>query len=242
MNPEENRPEEKQNPILIAFAIVVAGALIGGGIYLSSKNPVSVKDGSSKNLIANIEGINMAPITEADHILGNPNADVIIVEYSDTECPFCKVFHQTMKRIVNDYAKEGKVAWIYRHFPIKQLHSKAIKESEATECVAELGGNEKFWQYLDAIFTETNSNDTLDPSALPRIAKSIGIDEKKFNDCLSSGKYTAKILASVEDAIRSGAKGTPNSILVTRDGQKVTIQGAQPYDVLKTIIDTALAQ
>jgi protein-disulfide isomerase len=239
MNPEEIQPQEKVSPLLISFSIIVAGALIGGGIYLSSKNP-PVKASSSQ--LTGVEEISMIPISDSDHILGSPNASVIIVEYSDTECPFCKVFHQTMKRIVNEYGKDGKVAWIYRHFPIQSLHSKAPKEAEATECAAELGGNAKFWEYLDAIFTQTGSNDSLDPSALPKIAKSIGLDEKKFSECLSSGKYSAKIITSIQDAVLSGAKGTPNSILVKRDGQKAVIQGAQSYEVVKAVIDTALAK
>jgi protein-disulfide isomerase len=163
MPPAENETKvtEKINPLLIPFSIIVAGALVGAGIYLSSKNPPV----QSLGQIPDIEEINMLPVTDKDHILGNPNAPVVIVEYSDTECPFCKVFHLTMKRIMTEYGTDGKVAWVYRHFPIAELHSKAQKEAEATECVAELGGNEKFWQYLDAIFAQTNSNDTLDPSA-----------------------------------------------------------------------------
>ncbi len=240
MPPTENQvpTQEKIHPLLIPFSIIVAGALIGAGIFLSSKSQTSVRSTQIPNVPATI---NMLPVTAEDHILGNPNAPVMIVEYSDTECPFCKVFHLTMKRVMAEYGTEGKVAWVYRHFPIAELHSRAQKEAEATECVAELGGNEKFWKYLDTIFVQTNSNDSLDPAALPAIAKSIGIDEKKFNECLSSGKYATKILASIQDAQRAGSEGTPNTILITRDGQKATIQGAQPYETLKAVIDVAIA-
>src|SRR6185436_7093141 len=87
--------------------------------------------------------VEMEPVTEKDHILGNPNAEVIMVEYSDLECPFCKEFHSTLRRVMNEYGKDGKVAWVYRHFPIDSLHPKARKEAEATECAAELGGESK---------------------------------------------------------------------------------------------------
>lgn len=247
MNPEtptenqnqeiETKKVEKQNPLIIPFSIIVAGALIGAGIYFSSKNPSSNKQLTKS---ASVESITIEPITEQDHILGNPNASVFIVEFSDTECPFCKAFHTTMKRIMDEYGKDGKVAWVYRQFPIEALHPKAGKEAEATECVAELGGNTKFWQYLDKIFETTQSNDSLDPAQLPKLAVSVGIDEKKFNDCLSSGKYRAKVLNYIQDAVRSGAKGTPSSVLVTKNGDKALIEGAQPYEVLKSVIDASL--
>jgi protein-disulfide isomerase len=92
------------------------------------------------------------PVSATDHILGDPNAEIVIVEYSDLGCPFCKIFHATMHEIVDEY--EGKVAWVYRHYPIKELHPIAPEAAEASECVAELGGNAKFWEYIDEIFSE----------------------------------------------------------------------------------------
>lgn len=235
----QNVPQEKKEPVwLVPASIIVCGALIGAGIYLSSKNPPR----ELKNTLPSAASIIMNPVTSEDHIFGNPNAEVFIVEYSDLECPFCKVFHPTMKRIMSEYGGSGKVAWVYRHFPIANLHSRAQKESEATECVAELGGNDKFWKYVDSIFNTTGSNNTLDPAELPKLAASLGIDEKKFNDCLSSGKYSAKVLSSVQDAIKAGARGTPQSILIAPNGEKVSIEGAQPYEVVKALVEAALKQ
>lgn len=96
--------------------------------------------------------IDFKPVGENEHILGNQNARIKIVEYSDTECPFCKTFHSTMHRIVDQ--NSGEVAWVYRHFPIPQLHPNAEREAQATECVAEIAGNEVFWGYLDKIFAQ----------------------------------------------------------------------------------------
>ena len=91
------------------------------------------------------------PISGDDHIFGNKNADVIIVEYSDFECPFCQQFHPTLKQIVADY--DGQVAWAYRHLPLESLgHVNAKPAAEASECVAELGGNDAFWQYTNLLF------------------------------------------------------------------------------------------
>ena len=117
--------------------------------------------------------IKMKPVSDGDHILGDKNASVKIVEFSDTECPFCKRFHTTMQQVVKD--NNGQVAWVYRHFPLDQLHSKARKEAEATECAAEMGGSEKFWAYLNRIMEVTPSNNGLDPAELPAIAAYVGL-------------------------------------------------------------------
>ncbi len=224
----------------VPIAIVIAGGLIAGAFYFSnSKAPekVAVKD----QVATQKEVINMKPITADDHILGNPQADVIIVEYSDTECPFCKSFHNTLRRLMSEYGKDGRVAWVYRHFPIDQLHSKSRKEAEATECANELGGSGKFWEYINALYDTTNSNNSLDPAQLPVIAKSVGLDVTAFNNCLSGGKYAAKIETDIQDAKNAGAQGTPYSVIVSKDGTETPITGgAVPYDNLKPVIDALL--
>jgi protein-disulfide isomerase len=110
--------------------------------------------------------IDIPPVTEKDFITGNPNAEIKIVEYSDTECPFSKRFHQTMIDIMKEQGPNGKVAWVYRYFPLDGLHQKARYEAEAVACAAEQGGNAKFWEYLDLLFKVTPSNDGLDASLL----------------------------------------------------------------------------
>lgn len=233
MEPQINQPMER-NSLHIIIAILVAGFMIAAGIYLS-RNPVA------RTVPApTVEDIMIAPVSERDHILGNPNAPVVIVEYSDTECPFCKTFHGTMKRIVNEYGKDGQVAWVYRHFPIDQLHANARKEAEASECAAELGGNTKFWEFIDAVFARTSSNG-LPAGELSKIADDIGLNVGRFESCLSSGRHSARVQADLEDAIRAQAGGTPYSVVITSSGEKVAIKGAQPYEILKAVIDAALA-
>lgn len=227
----------------IPIAIIIAGSIMAGALYysnLKAKERVAMIDTVQK--VAEGSASKMRPVSSEDHILGNPNADVVIVEYSDTECPFCKNFHTTMRRVMTEYGKDGKVAWVYRHFPIDSLHPKARKEAEATECANELGGSAKFWEYTNLLYDTTTSNNTLDPAELPKIAKTVGLDVKAFNNCLSSGKYKAKVEADYQDAVAAGGQGTPNSILVTRDGTKTTIEGAQPYENIKNILDAVLAE
>ena len=169
-----------------------------------------------------------------DHIRGDKNAAVTIIEYSDTECPFCKRFHPTVQEMVDSY--KGKVRWVYRHFPLAQLHSKAPKEAEATECAYEQGGDDVFWKYVDRVYAITPSNDGLDPAELPKIATSLGLNKQKFETCLSSGKYTAKVQEDENDGVNAGARGTPYSVVIAGD-QKIPVSGAVPASELRQILD-----
>lgn len=225
----------------VPIAIIIAGAIMGGALYYSN-----LKAKEHRAVIETVQKVQegssgkMRPVTSEDHILGNPNAEIIIVEYSDTECPFCKQFHTTLRRVMDEYGKDGKVAWVYRHFPIDSLHSRARKEAEATECANELGGQAKFWEYINMLYDTTTSNNTLDPAELPKIAKKVGLDTAKFNSCLSSGKYADKVEKDYQDAIEVGGQGTPTSILITKDGTKTLLEGAQPYSYIKNILDAVL--
>ncbi len=239
MNDEANI----KNNFSIPVAIVVAGVLIAGAVYLSGGR--SAPQGDTNQAVQPPQGATasldkMRAITKDDHIRGNPNAPVKIVEYSDTECPFCKRFHVTMNQVMNEYGKDGKVAWVYRHFPIDQLHPEARKQSEATECANELGGNDKFWEYLDRVYEVTPSNNGLRLTELPKIAEFVGLDVVKFNACLESGKYAAHVESDYQDAGATGGNGTPWSIVVDKNGKKYPLSGAQPYEALKQLIDIAL--
>ncbi|MEK7662059.1 MAG: DsbA family protein [Patescibacteria group bacterium] len=220
----------------IPQAIVLAGIIIAIAILLTGfkgQIPAKIKAPSIE-----LKDISVEPITPKDHVLGDLNgAKVAIIEFSDTECPFCKRFHPTLQKIIGD--SKGEVVWIYRHFPIEQLHSKAKKESEATECAAELGGNDAFWAYLNRLLEITPSNDGLDPAELPKIAKETGLDVAKFNTCLSSGKYKNLVEAQYKDGVKAGVTGTPSSILINlKNGKKTFLEGAQSYENVRDAVDS----
>ena len=181
--------------------------------------------------------IQITPVGDADHIRGDKNAKVSIIEFSDTECPFCKRFHITMKQVMAEY--DGKVNWVYRHFPLDSLHSKARNEAHATECAASLGGTDAYWKYLDRIFEITPSNDGLDPAELPKIAQQVGLDVKKFNDCQKAKTFAGKIQEQENQAIAAGGQGTPYSVIVSGD-QKIPINGALPFEQIKPVLDSLL--
>ncbi|MHB8665906.1 MAG: DsbA family protein [Burkholderiales bacterium] len=192
-----------------------------------------------ERLEADARAAALRPVSkERDHIRGNPDAPVTLVEYSDFECPFCKRFQPTLKRIVDDSG--GQVRWVFRQFPLDELHSKARKEAEASECAAELGGNDAFWKFADRFYELTPSNNGTDIDVvLPQIAHEIGLDASKFASCLASGKHDRRISEDLQNATATGGQGTPWSIIVSKSGKKYPLSGAQPYAAVKQIIDLA---
>jgi protein-disulfide isomerase len=224
--------------VIIPISIIIAGALIGGGLYLGGK-----KRATPATLAAQAveQSKNIRPVDDTDHILGNPSAKLLFVEYSDTECPFCKEFHRTLKTLMSEYGDKGDLAWVYRHYPILDLHPKAAKEAQATECANELGGNGKFWEYINRLYEVTPSDNKLDPVELVNIAKQVGLSSDQFTSCLESNKYSSLISAHIEDAKKTGSQGTPYSIIIdTQTGETYPIVGAQPYATLKQLIELIL--
>lgn len=237
----------------IPVSIIITGAMIAGAVFYSGRSTdqrEAVKDGATKQEQTGTAALgsggadNIKPITGQDHILGNPEAPVKVVEFADAECPFCKRFHSTMRQIIQEYGPSGQVAWVYRHFPLDQIHSKARKEAQALECANELGGNAKFWEYTDRLYEIAPSNNNLDLLLLPKIADEVGLDQAQFQSCLvgdtRGGKYADHIEADFQDAVASGGDGTPHSVVIAPNGQKFTIYGAQPYSAVKQAIETAL--
>lgn len=226
---------------MLPASIFLSALVIGGALVYNTQSRNVGGDAALKNdnsgALANAAA-SFRPAAKTDHVRGDPNAPIKIIEWSDLECPFCKLVHPTIQRLVADY--NGKVAWIYRHFPIDSRHPKARKEAEATECAAELGGNEKFWAYVDKIFEITPSNNGLDLSLLPKIAEDLGLNRGKFETCLESGKYAEKIQNDYKDAVSAKAEGTPHSIIVNKNGVSIPVGGAQPYESFKEVIDQLL--
>lgn len=223
----------------IPLSIIVAGLLIGGGIYLGKARSPQTPQSLAAQTIA--ESKNIRPVSQDDYLIGNPAARVVIVEYSDTECAFCKEFHKTMNGIMKEYGAKGEVAWVYRHLPIKELHSRAPKEAEGLECAGELGGNAKFWEYTNRIYDITPSDNGLNPAELVNIAKQVGLESGAFTACLESGKYSSKVDKDISEAMNSGASGTPYSVMIdTKTGETYPIAGAQPYSTIKEIVDLLL--
>lgn len=192
---------------------------------------------------ADARAATLRPVTKGrDHVRGNPSAPVTLIEYSDFECPFCKSFHPTVKKVVDE--SKGQVKWVYRHFPLDEIHPvKARKEAAASECAAELGGNEAFWKFADRFYELTPSNNKTDiDTVLPQIAREIGLDAAKFASCLASGRHDRRVEEDLQNAFATGGRGTPWSVIVSKSGKTYPLSGAQPYASVKQLVELALGE
>jgi protein-disulfide isomerase len=181
------------------------------------------------------------PSRERDHIYGDPDAPISLIVYADFECPFCKGFHTTPKDIVAAYP--GAVNMVYRHFPLPMHAPGAQRQAEAAECAAELGGNEAFWAYADAIYARTESNGNgFPPANLVPLATEIGLDETRFQACLDAERYAGRVGEDFAEASRLGVDSTPTVIIrQNRTGEVRLRTGALPMDVFMGDVEAMLA-
>lgn len=228
--------------LAIPISIVVGFGMIAAALYFSNIHSAKLAETNNNPTPTETEKKAIAPVTEQDHIRGNPNAPIVFVEYSDYDCPFCKKFHEeTMQKLMSDYGNSGKVAWVYRHFPLEQLHPNAPKLAQAAECVAELGGNDAFWKFSDAIFASREINAQTNITKLPELATAAGVDATAFNTCVSEGRHQDVVDADFADGAAAGVQGTPHTFVLVGD-QQTEISGAQPYSVVKQFVDSVIAQ
>ena len=231
----------QSSALAVPLAIVFGFGLIAAAIYFTgmgnSSTPVVTPEGSN---VPAVEA-KIKPVDADDYIKGNPNAPILVVEYSDYDCPFCKNFHETMNQIMNEYGVTGKVAWIYRQFPIAQLHPNAPRISEAALCVGEVAGNDAFWKFSDLVFEGREINEATNITRIPEYAVTAGADRQAFQACLDSGSQKKVVEASFAEGAAAGIQGTPHSYVVIGN-QQAAIEGAQPYEVVKQIIENLLGQ
>ncbi|OGC45930.1 hypothetical protein A3F07_03935 [candidate division WWE3 bacterium RIFCSPHIGHO2_12_FULL_38_15] len=241
------------NIIILFLVILLLGASFFIGVLFTkvkmyesgsgASGPTTAGNGTAPSAQAAVPTERVAgdvkPIGKDDHFRGNPNARIALIEYSDLECPFCKRFHPTAKQVVDTYIND--VMWVYRHFPIDQLHSKADKEAEAVECAYKLAGNDGFWKLTDKIFEVTPANNGLDLATLPDLAAGVGLNKQAFQTCLDSGEMAIHIEEDYQSGITAGVNGTPGNILLdTKTGKTRVIPGAVPFDQIKQAIDEML--
>lgn len=232
-----------RSSIAIPVAIVFGFALIAIAIFFTSGSSSPATENTTGEPVRNsgILSSTPRPVTEDDYIRGNPNAPILMIEYSDYDCPFCKQFHGTMNQIMDEYGVTGKVAWVYRQFPLAQLHPNAPRLSEAALCVGDIGGNDAFWKFTDRIFAEREIDEATNVTLIPDYVEMAGVDVEAYRTCMDSTEMEEVVAASVQDALNIGAEGTPYTVVVVGDQQAV-INGAMSYDVVKSIVDNLIGQ
>lgn len=237
-------PSSQQSSAAIPIAIICGFGMIALAIFFTGNSD----EQTPEKLVANKanEPITQTssgprPVDETDYIKGNPNAPILLVEYSDYDCPFCKQFHETMSQILDEYGISGRVAWVYRQFPIAELHPNAPKISEAALCVGEIGGNDAFWTFSDLIFEKRDYDEPTNVTRLPQYAETAGVNRADYIECMDSGRMEQVVLDSIQDGLNAGAQGTPYTLVIAGNQQAV-INGAQSYNTVDNIVGGLLEQ
>ena len=223
----ENKPFELSPSV----SILVAGVLIAGAIVFVNMRPAApAAVAAAGGAQAPTTQTNVRAPSAQEHYFGSPTAPLVLIEYSDFQCPFCNLVHPTLKKIVEE--SNGQIAWVYRHLPLESIHPNAKPAAVASECVAELLGNDAFWKFADAVFSNQSK---MSATYYAQLAVQLGANETAFNACVASNKYAAKVDADSQEAQNNGGQGTPYTILYDKKGQ-VGVSGALPYDTFTSVI------
>ncbi|MBI5332248.1 MAG: DsbA family protein [Candidatus Aenigmarchaeota archaeon] len=211
-NKETGKPTGKsRNYLGIGTAIIIILAVVAAGAFLMTGTPKYV------------------PKEYVPHIIGPDNATVEIVEFSDFQCPYCKAVEPTVKEVLDAY--DGKIRFVYKHFPLAS-HEFGQKAAEASECAADIGGNDKFWEYHDSLFTNQKK---LNIPFMKSLAKDMGLNTTAFDACFDSGAMTERVQNNTNEGKKLGVTGTPTFFI---NGE--VLSGSQPSYKFKEIIDRKL--
>ncbi len=218
----------------IPIAIFLSGLMIALAVYFAligqSNNDSSLKNQKGQAVVSEEVKKEILKLSPDDHFQGNKNGKIILVEYSDLQCPFCKSFHEPLKELMKRYPND--ILWIYRHFPISSIHPEAIPAAEASECVWEQKGDEGFWQFIDSVF---KNQEKMEKNLYKEIAEKIGVDLKKFEDCVEFRKYKDKIENHLSQGIALGVDGTPFSFI-----NGYPLVGYLSYESLEKVVQNFL--
>ena len=244
--PENKKKEsllEKFVPVLLVLTVGLA--FVVGILW----NKVSLMEKGVKTTVSDTTGEadvngklsaeqakNVEKPNKNDHIRGSLDAEVYLIEYSDLECPYCANFHPTAKQALSEYG--DKIAWVYRNFPLDSIHPRATPAANAAECVANLGGNDAFWSFVDQIFADQETK--LTDVGLKSAAISAGVNGDSFSTCYVAKKFDSDIRADVQSGDKAGVTGTPGNFIMNKKGEVWVIPGAVPFETLKATIDEAL--
>ena len=225
-------PSKKIN-LATPIAVVFAGLIIAGAIYFGDRTEQPAPPADDQAAALALVRDNLRPVAASDYRRGASDAELVVIEYSDLECPFCKAFHIAMTKVLAD--RDESFAWVFRHFPLimgpNPLHPKAEPEAVAAACVGIIGDNNTFWSYIDKIFAITPSNNGLDLALLPTLAADLGINQADFNRCLDSGEGNRLVNTDLAEGVAMGVNGTPFVVVLAKDGTAYPIFQLNPKDI-----------
>lgn len=243
------------NGLLLGTIILVGVLAFFAGAYTSNLNSTQISTEDLDKAMAKLELKllqNQLPTKQVaepvkismdnDPIIGNPDAPITIVEFSDFQCPFCARFHiQTLPLLLGEYIEKGKVKLVFRDFPIQSIHPNALPASVAAECAND---QNKFREMHDALFENQNNWNNLETidalSLFSQYASDIKLDQESFDLCLNSGKHIPEIQNDLNDGRDYGVSGTPGFFVGNDQIGFVELKGAQPFESFKKVIDAQL--
>ncbi len=243
------------NRLIIGIIIAVGVAAFFAGSFMTNMNSNQISEEELNEALSKLELKilqNQLPTNQPtvpvkisadnDPVIGDPNASITIIEFSDFQCPFCARFHvQTLPSILEEYIDQGKVKLVFRDFPIQSIHPNALPASVASECANEQG---KFKEMHDKLFenqNQWNKQETTDALSLfSQYATEIQLEQEVFDSCLTNGKYIEEIRKDLEDGRDYGVSGTPGFFIGNDQIGFVELKGAQPFDSFKKVIDAQL--
>lgn len=212
-----------------------------GGVADNAKADAAAAAAAQKKL----EGVQKFD-PQTDHFRGNKDAKVVLIEYSDFECPFCNKFHPTMVDLMAKYG--DKIAWVYRHFPLS-FHQNAQPLAEASECVAKYGNEAAFWKFGDSVYAKMNdgsifgtdaSNKKVSEEMTLSLASAAGADAAKVKACIDSKEMSQKVKDSQTTGTKAGITGTPGTIIISKKGGVELIPGALPLEQVEAMLEKHL--
>ncbi|MDB5264507.1 MAG: oxidoreductase [Parcubacteria group bacterium] len=227
------QPASIRERYLIPGAIVLAGIILAITIFVVRSHQEAVSAGDPTAV---------RPVTPSDHLIGNPQAAVTIVEYGDIDSSYSKQLQTTLEQLMSEYASGGQVAWVYRHFPLADMHPNSLSHAEAAECAASLGAPDAFWRFIDLVQAQAPAENQFDPKDYPTVVTQLGISVDTFNTCLSSHQFSKHVTDDAINALNAGADGSPYVVLLVKGQKPSTISGTIPYQSLKRIIDQAVSK
>ncbi|MFT5850008.1 MAG: protein-disulfide isomerase [Patiriisocius sp.] len=226
--------DNSNQTVVLAGAILLGFAMVAGAIFFAG-----MPGGSSATAVAQHGGVmaEQGPVGDPKrsddaprNIYGNPDAEITIVEFSDFECPFCARLHPTLTRVIDE--SEGTINWEYRHLPLS-IHANAEPSAIASECVAQLAGNDAFWEYSESILGNQRG---LTAAFLESTATAQGVDAAAYKKCIVSDEIAQLVQSDTQAAIALGGSGTPFNVVEFADGTTRVASGALPYENWKALL------
>lgn len=219
--------------ILLGAVIIAISLLVtrGEGSFLdnddSGNRDTVVADNDDGGSDNNYPNPTAAPTTvtvsvDDDPWQGSEDAEVVIIEFSDYECPFCQRHHtETSPSIVENFVDSGDVAVVFRDYPLSFHDPLATEQAQAAECVQEFAGDDVYFEYKNLLFTETGVNGSsmsdADLEQIISLGGQVGVDEGELADCIESDRYLEEVQADLADGSAAGITGTPGFIVGTID-------------------------